>query len=121
MKQTSKLSHHPVTAWVTGALVISLSAYTASLLPVTFIMVMLILSVPNLFFGYYFAPAFRNYIFGLLTGISLYMFVEYLLYGPIYMFTGPVYAGACIFAIAAVLLSRLLYLRKTMENPAQRY
>lgn len=106
------LPHQPVAGYITGALVMGISAWLCSILPVTFIMVMAILSAPSLFFGYYFAPVFTKYILGLLIGIVIYMIIETFLYGPIYKVTGPVYAASYIFAVASVLLGRLLYIRK---------
>lgn len=112
MNAQPTLRDNPFFAYLTGAFVMALSALLTSQLPITFIMVMCILSVPSLFLGYYFAPVFTKYSLGLLTGICVYMIVEYLIYGPIYKVTGPVYAASYIFAVASVLLARLIYLRK---------
>lgn len=116
MNTPQKTSHNPVAAYVAGALAIILCALLASMLPVTFIMVMIMLSVPSLFIGYYFAPVFTKYILGLLLGVCIYMVIEYFLYGPVYEVTGPVYAASYIFAVASVLLARLVYIRRHMPK-----
>jgi hypothetical protein len=112
VNQKPKLSENPVAGYLTGAVIMSGSALVASLLPITYIMVILLLSVPSLFTGYFFAPVFTKYSLGLLTGLCVYMSVEYLIYGPIYKVTGPVYAASYIFAVASVLLARLVYIRR---------
>lgn len=116
MKQLSSSRDNAALAYSLGALLMCSSAFAASLLPITFIMVIILLSVPSLFIGYYFAPVFTKYSLGLLTGMCLYMMIEYLRFGPIYEVTGPVYAAAYIFAVASVLLARLVYIRRHMPK-----
>lgn len=95
-----------------GALVVFGGAFWASLLPVHFYTVIAMMSVPSLFLGYYFAPVFNKYLLGVLSGIVLYMLLERLLYGPVFLVTAPVYGSAYLFAAGSVLLARWFYNRR---------
>lgn len=99
----------PEIAFFTGALLMFGSAFWASVLPINYLMVIVMLSAPSLLVGYYFAPVFTKYIQGLLLGLVAYMAVEYGLYGPVYKVTGLIYAAAYVFAVASVLVARLVY------------
>lgn len=91
------------TAYVAGAVLLFGAAFWASILPLDYKGVVLLMGVPSLFAGYYFARFPMPYIWGALLGIALYMGLEYMVYGPIYKVSGPVYGAAYILAIACCL------------------
>ncbi len=112
----------PLIAYLTGALVMFGGALWASFLSNSYIAVILVMSVPSLFLGYYFASVFNKYILGLLLGVCGYMILEFFMYGeiapgkPIYEITGPIYAAAYVFAVASVLLARFIYTRRAIRR-----
>lgn len=111
-----KISEKAEFAYVVAALVMFGSGVWASVMPIDYRMVMVIMSVPSLFLGYYFAPVYTKYILGMLTGLMLYMMVEYFLYGPVYRITGLIYAAAYIFAVSGVLTARFFYMQRERKR-----
>lgn len=96
-------------AYAVAALLLFGAALWASILPLDYQGVIIMMGAPSLVGGYIFARFPMPYIWGALLGIALYMGMEYVLYGPIYKVSGPVYAAAYILAIACCLSAVWFY------------
>jgi len=87
-------------AYGAGSVLIFGACLLASVLPISYVAVILMMGVPSLLAGHVFAEVIMPYIWGMLLGLALYMGAEYLLYGPIFKATGPIYGAGFVLAVA---------------------
>jgi len=90
-------------AYGCAASLIFLAALCASFLPLSYQGVIILMGLPSLFGGYYFSTFAVQYTWGTLLGVALYMGLEFMMYGPIYQISGPVYAAGFVLALACCL------------------
>ncbi len=100
-------------AYIVGALLIFGSAQWAAIYGENAKIAVALLAAPSLIAGYIYASSLPQYIWGMLLGICAYMGLEYLLYGPIYKITGPVYAVGFIAAVACATAACFICSAKT--------
>lgn len=102
-------------AYGVGVMLIFGAGFWASILPVDYYTVILMMGLPSLVAGYIFAEVVMQYVWGLLLGVALYMGFEFMLYGPIYKASGPVYGAGFVLGIACALTGTWWYNWRTAK------
>ncbi len=104
-------------AYFVGALLIFGSAMWASLYVQDVKMVIVMLAVPSLLAGYIYAAELTQYIWGMLLGVTAYIGMESVIYGPIYKVTWLVYGAGFAASVACAIVGFFIYSLKARKQP----
>ncbi|WP_461517817.1 hypothetical protein [Porticoccus sp.] len=98
-----------IQAYLVGALLMFGSATWAAIFAQNVTSVIVLMAIPSLLAGYIYATSLPQYVWGMLLGVSIYMMVEFMMYGPVYQVTGLIYGIGFFLSLACAFIGYAIF------------